>query len=639
MARSGRKSGRKGGGGDVSDAPPKGGDGAPADAAKDTAPGHDGVAAAAAAAPPPPAAPAPASPADNVDPDDAVFMGRAHELKAEGNKLYEGRQYKDALTCYEQALKLTPPGHAERALYHTNRAACFLQLKQYLEVVRETTCALDVAPNSAKALLRRARAYEAIGESAKARKDAKVLVASAAEGDMQRAEAEELLTRLDNGAAKAAGKPAGAGPAGLGGMSLGGGGKKKQPKRTASDASKELAAPPAPPQPKLTTLRGKMSLGDDTRMVMLTDGMSLVQVLALAHKRFPEEKTQLELEFNGGKVTSDEELKAAFAAAVAATPEDARQQGAVVRFGITCAPPPPRAPAESESPFASLENENGELDEWVLDFAALFREHLGIDAEAHIELHSQGLDLCQDALDANTSTSKGMEMLDKAEGKFQEAAALAVLNWGNVHMCVARRKMDAAKAKGGEEVKNSEPPTKLDRKVAQEVENLLKLSNERFDRALEMKGDMHDAHIAKAQHQYERARLLCADNGTDKAKRDSEAEQVFVRADEMFQKVVKDLPEEEPKPSAAAAKEDGAADADGEAKDEAEDEPSMRAQVLVMWGNQLYEHSQFRARRGGEWQALLDRAVEKFNDAGCAQADVDSALAQHCGRKAQAGAA
>ena len=34
-------------------------------------------------------------------------------------------------------------------------------------------------------------------------------------------------------------------------------------------------------------------------------------------------------------------------------------------------------------------NEVVEIDEWILDFAALFREHLGIDAEAHLDLHAE----------------------------------------------------------------------------------------------------------------------------------------------------------------------------------------------------------------------------------------------------------
>ena len=45
------------------------------------------------------------------------------------------------------------------------------------------------------------------------------------------------------------------------------------------------------------------------------------------------------------------------------------------------------------------------------------------------------------------------------------------------------------------------------------------------------------------------------------------------------------------------------------------DEPSMKAQVLVMWGNTLFEHSQMRARPSKEWKGILDEAVVKFKEA------------------------
>ena len=43
---------------------------------------------------------------------------------------------------------------------------------------------------------------------------------------------------------------------------------------------------------------------------------------------------------------------------------------------------------KAEKP-ALRSNEVVEVDEWILDFAALFREHLGIDAEAHLDFHAQ----------------------------------------------------------------------------------------------------------------------------------------------------------------------------------------------------------------------------------------------------------
>ena len=48
---------------------------------------------------------------------------------------------------------------------------------------------------------------------------------------------------------------------------------------------------------------------------------------------------------------------------------------------------PAQGGAETSGQLAP--NEVVEIDEWILDFAALFREHLGIDAEAHVDLHAE----------------------------------------------------------------------------------------------------------------------------------------------------------------------------------------------------------------------------------------------------------
>jgi hypothetical protein len=44
---------------------------------------------------------------------------------------------------------------------------------------------------------------------------------------------------------------------------------------------------------------------------------------------------------------------------------------------------------ENGNPAGLAPNEVVEIDEWILDFAALFREHLGIDAEGHLEPHQE----------------------------------------------------------------------------------------------------------------------------------------------------------------------------------------------------------------------------------------------------------
>jgi hypothetical protein len=61
------------------------------------------------------------------------------------------------------------------------------------------------------------------------------------------------------------------------------------------------------------------------------------------------------------------------------------------------------------------------------------------------ELYPRGLEKCNEALEAPVSMSDADDMLKAASDKFQEAAALALFNWGNVHMCAARKTMDGGR--------------------------------------------------------------------------------------------------------------------------------------------------------------------------------------------------
>jgi hypothetical protein len=60
-----------------------------------------------------------------------------------------------------------------------------------------------------------------------------------------------------------------------------------------------------------------------------------------------------------------------------------------------------------------------------------------------------------------------------------------------------------------------------------------------------------------------------------------------------------------------------------------------RVQVLVMWGNVLYEQSQVRAQQSLEWEGLLETAVAKFREAKCSEEDIAGALLSHAGNKAK----
>ncbi|XP_020483453.1 mitochondrial import receptor subunit TOM34 [Labrus bergylta] len=92
-------------------------------------------------------------------------LKRGQVLKEEGNALVKKGEHKKAIDKYSQSLKLNP---AEITTY-TNRALCYLSLKQYRDAVRDCDEALMIDSSNLKALYRRAQAHKEL-------KDAKACV-------------------------------------------------------------------------------------------------------------------------------------------------------------------------------------------------------------------------------------------------------------------------------------------------------------------------------------------------------------------------------------------------------------------------------------------------------------------------------
>ena len=128
-------------------------------------------------------------------------------------------------------------------------------------------------------------------------------------------------------------------------------------------------------------------------------------------------------------------------------------------------------------------------------------------------------------------------------------------------MCAARKAMDGGRDPPLEE---GGPPgaavATADNR--DEVINRLDEAKSRYEAALVVKPDFHDATIALAQRRYERARLLCAAAGLsgagDKAEANAdsdEAEAEFSGACSDFDAVLAILPEDPPKPEPTEKKE------------------------------------------------------------------------------------
>lgn len=101
-------------------------------------------------------------------------LGGAERAKAEGNVLFKKGLFEAAIKEYERALHLCddPKGEIAIAL-RNNRAACYHQLSDYTNVVKDTSFVLEHEPGNAKALLRRMLALEPLERYEEALKDAR----------------------------------------------------------------------------------------------------------------------------------------------------------------------------------------------------------------------------------------------------------------------------------------------------------------------------------------------------------------------------------------------------------------------------------------------------------------------------------
>lgn len=108
-----------------------------------------------------PASPAsPASPAQNITTNNTgpseKERKRAQTLKEEGNALVKKGEHRKAIEKYSQSIQLNP----HEVTTYTNRALCFLSVKQHREAVSDCEQALNIDSSNIKALYRRAQAHK-----------------------------------------------------------------------------------------------------------------------------------------------------------------------------------------------------------------------------------------------------------------------------------------------------------------------------------------------------------------------------------------------------------------------------------------------------------------------------------------------
>ncbi|KAK8623088.1 hypothetical protein V6N13_117981 [Hibiscus sabdariffa] len=706
-----------------------------------------------------------------VDLDSSIFLKRAHELKEEGNKKFQNKDYVAALQHYDDALKLIPKTHPDRAVFHSNRAACLMQMKpiDYDTVIAECNMALQVQPRFVRALLRRARAYEAIRKYEMAMQDVQLLLGA----DPNHKDALEIARRLRTALGprqeaqqdlQSRPSPAALGASAVRGAPIAGLGPclpaRPVPKKASSPPGGSVGSPNSKlekiqmnaaaengtdnkaqfPRLVLKPSTGSLKATDnlnkggpkeqsisssvhgqvqqvaiqcrplklvydhDIRLSQMPVNCSFKVLREIVSKRFPSSKSVLiKYKDNDGDlvtITCTTELRLAESSVDAlfpSEPEADKTSGfGMLRLHIVEVSPeqePPLPEEEEEKPLegeGAKADESGshsslgdsmsegidteiektekeaskekvgasedpeckevEMDDWLFEFAQLFRTHVGIDPDAHIDLHELGMELCSEALEETVTSEEAQNLFDKAAAKFQEVAALAFFNWGNVHMCAARKRIPLDES-AGKEVMSAQLQVAYDW-----VREKYSLAREKYAEALLIKPDFYEGLLALGQQQFEMAKLnwsFALAKKIDLSSWDpAETFQLFVSAEEkmkaateMWEKLeelraneLKDpnsIKKEElkrrKKPGNAAEGELPGSQGELSPEEAAEQAAVMRSQIHLFWGNMLFERSQVECKLGIDgWKRNLDTAVERFKLAGASEVDISTVLKNHC---------
>jgi len=115
----------------------------------------------------------------------------AEEKKEEGNQLYKGKQYRDALSKYSEAIELCPQCTA----FYGNRSACYLMLGQPRQALEDARTATSLDPEFSKGWSRIARCCVMLGDTVSA-KQALTKLASLGEENSSEQRNVEMINRM-----------------------------------------------------------------------------------------------------------------------------------------------------------------------------------------------------------------------------------------------------------------------------------------------------------------------------------------------------------------------------------------------------------------------------------------------------------
>lgn len=710
------------------------------------------------------------------DKDTAVFIAMSKELKDEGNKLFQKRDYEGAMLKYDKAIKLLPRSHIDVSYLRSNIAACYMQmgLSEYPRAIHECNLALEVTPKYSKALLKRARCYEALNrldlaqrdvcrvlemepnnlmateiaervkttieqkgigtndipvdlipvpeyveppfasshsksskEKALKKKNKKVeekMVNGEAEEkefndgiDLKQTdnrneekntedqEVEEM--KLENGTDENKDKDQ-TQEEKVDDKMEGNKTENKTNRKKAKDKSKEkkskdkievnkakdrheenkdedneerktedklvveeIISHATEEEPKRTV---KLVFGEDIRWAQVPLNCSILTLREIIGDRFPSLKAVLikyrDQEGDLVTVTTNEELRWA----------EASVEHGSIRFYIVEVSPE-QDPfydkikrVEDDHKYSARQDkivENGNIErskelhngpvcinDWIFQFSNLFKNYVGFEPDAYMDLHEVGMKLYSEAMEEAITSEEAQCLFSTAGETFQEMAALALFNWGNVHMSRARKRVYLKEDSSGESFL-------AQIKVAYDwaLKEYSK-AGERYEEALNIKPNFYEGILALGQQQFERAKLswyyaisagvdLDSWLSTEVLQFYNSAEENMERGMQMWEEAEEQRLNELSSPNKTQLQKKKSENLfKGISADEAtEQAANMRSQINLLWGTMLYERSLMEFKLGLPlWQESLEVAVEKFELAGASPTDIAVMIKNHC---------
>ncbi|OIW15132.1 hypothetical protein TanjilG_14131 [Lupinus angustifolius] len=633
------------------------------------------------------------------DNDTLVLISMSQELKDEGNKLFQKRDLEGALVKYEKALKLLPNDHIDVSYLRSNMAACYMQigLSEFPRAIHECNLALEVTPKYSKALLKRARCYDGlnrlelalrdvstvlkmdphniialeIADNVKRALEKKGLIVNDAEIELPPDYVEPLYAlptkivvkekihkkksnkekvnfpikiveklaeeklqeqkKEDDVVAKIANKS-----------------KKDMEKIDKNDDVKEVVKENCNIKSEVIPKKmAKLVFGEDIRWAELPINCSLFQLREVICDRFRNLGAVLvkyrDLEGDLVTITCDEELRWVETGShgsirlhiIEANPDQDPF------FGKLTAKDDKEIGSENICMIKAKEIISSScVEDWIIQFAQLFKNHVGFESDRYLDFHELGMDFYSEAMEETVTSEEAQSLFDIAGSKFQEMTALALFNWGNVHMYRARKKVYLSEDSSTEHIHEK---IKSSYECAQKE---YAKAGEKYEAAFKIKSDFYEGFLALGEQQFEQAKhswyyalssnvdlatwpsaevlqlynnaennieigmLIWEESKQQHSSGISDSNDIRLHLQKMeLDEVLKNMPSEE---------------TDAQASD-------MRSQINLLWGTVLYERSILEFKLGlPVWHESLEVAVEKFEHAGASPTDIAAMLKNHC---------